>query len=172
VSDGYDSLSAALADLELLIGDLHGLSGQLQELATVSRRMNLPGASRLEPGAQGSIRDANGRLIATLQALIDAGSGQIRGLVFSAVAQMSALDAAVRAAIATANGSQRTDATADAGSPVTGIAGMLNNTLDRVGDRLWRLISHLVQIREWPLSGQHSPGAPGPARASVTAASD
>jgi hypothetical protein len=145
MTGSYDPLSAALADLELLTGDLHGVSAQLQELATVSQRINLPGALRLEPGSPGSLRDATARLVATARTLVDAGPDHPSGLAFSAVAQMSALDAGVRAAIAAVSGSRYPDAAANGGTSGAGTWGTLQITLNRASKRLRGLISHLAQ---------------------------
>jgi hypothetical protein len=140
MTDSHGALSPARTDLELLIGDLHGLSGQLQELATISRRLDLPGALRLEPGSPDNLRDAIARLEATLRGLVDTGSGQVSGLASSATTQMSALDAGVRAAIAEAEGSPSPGGAAGGASPGSGLVAMLEMTLDRIGPRLASLI--------------------------------
>jgi hypothetical protein len=156
--DSHNPLPAARADLELLMGDLHDLSGQLQELATTSRRLNLPGAFQLEPGTPNSLRDAIARLAATLRALLDAGSSQAPGLASSATTQLSALDVGVRAAIAEADSSPEPGAAAHSAGPGSGIAGTLEITLDRAGTRLSSLISHLIPGVALDRTAQHHAG--------------
>lgn len=149
MTDGYDRLQAAGDDLRLLVSDLNELSGQLEELATVGRRAGLEHA----PGFHRRIGDSAARLIATLEALVAAGTGQQPGLAFSAVAQLCALESDIAAAVPPADGSGQ--------SGGGRLRFTLTATVRRVRSRLWSLISHLVKIKEWSLSGLASPDATG-----------
>jgi len=99
--DHCDRLPAVQQDLDLLLGDLSTVSGQLEELATMWRRQCHAGNSWPDmPHAfpQG-LRDAAGRLAGTLRDLAGAGPGQAPDLASSAAAQLSALDAGIAAAV-------------------------------------------------------------------------
>ena len=148
MSDGYDRLQAAGEDLRLLVSDLSQLSGELEELATVGRRVGL----EHPPGFQRRIRDSAARLVATLEALVAAGTGQQPGLAFSAVAQLCALESDIAAVVPPADGS---------GYGGERLRVTLTATLQRVRRRLWSLISHLVKIKELSFNGLASPGATG-----------
>jgi hypothetical protein len=105
MSDRHDRLSAARQDLDLLVGDLSTVCGQLEEFATMWRRQCHARNSWLDmPHAfpQG-LRSAAGQLTGTLRALVEAGPDQDPDLAFSAAAELSALDAALAAAVAGAS---------------------------------------------------------------------
>lgn len=154
MTDRYDRLQAAREDLDILVGDLGSLSGQLEELATTVRRAGLAGMPELLPSFHTRITDAPGRLAATLHALVDAGADQSPSLAFSAVAQLAALESDVCAVAAAATPGDRFRAEDDAG-----IGEMIKGTLHGIRMRLWSLISHLVKIREWSLTSQLGAGS-------------
>jgi hypothetical protein len=96
-----DRMSAARQDLDLLVGDLSTACGQLEEFATMWRRQCRARNSWVDmPHAfpQG-LRDATYGLAGTLRALVEAGPDQGPDLVLSVVAQLSALEAGLAAAV-------------------------------------------------------------------------
>lgn len=148
MSDGYDRLQAAEEDLRQLVSDLSQLSGQVEELATIGRRVGL----EHPPGFHRRISESVARLIATLEALIAVGTDQQPGLAFSAVAQLCALENDIAATV------PRADDTGHGGGR---LRATLTATLRRARSRLWSLISHLVKIKELSLSGLASTDAIG-----------
>lgn len=156
MTDSYDRLEAARADLAILLSDLSSLSGQLEELATAVRRAGLPGMPGMQPGFHARLTGASQRLAATLNALVEAGADQPPSLAFSAVAQLSALEHDISAIAAAAIPADRFRPEDDAG-----MGQVLTATLQRVRMRLWSLISHLAKIKEWSLTGQLGTGSPG-----------
>jgi hypothetical protein len=167
LSDGYDRLSAARHDLDLLLGHLSCVSGQLEELGTMwRRRCRAENSWRdLPPGFPQGLRDATRRLASTVQALVEAGAGQAPDLAFSAVAQLSALDddIAAAAAIATRGSAAKNAAT----GPADDAWASARTTLSHAGKRLWSLISHLVRVKQWSLSGHPAAGEVGLTPASI-----
>jgi hypothetical protein len=153
MSDSYDRLLAAQEDLTLMVSDLTGLSGQLEELATAVRRAGLSTMLELQPSFHKRFGDACHRLLATLHALVDAGVDQPPALAFSAVAQLSALENDISAVAAAAiPGDQFRREGPGTGPNLAG-------TLQRIRKRLWSLISHLAKIKELSLTGQTGTGA-------------
>lgn len=92
--DRYDRLVAVRQDLDLLVGDLSTVCGQLEEFATMWRRQCRAEDSWLDmpPGFPQDLRDAAPRLAGTLRALVEADPDQDPELAFSAAEQLSALD--------------------------------------------------------------------------------
>ena len=89
----------ARQDLDALLGDLAGVCGQLEELATTWRREHTSGTSRQLPLAfPHHLQIAARQLAATLQAPVEAGPGPDPDLASSAAAQLAALQGDVAAA--------------------------------------------------------------------------
>jgi hypothetical protein len=134
MTDCYDRIPAARQDLDLLVGELTSVCGQLEELATMWRRQCVARNSWQDmPHAfpQG-LRETADQLAATLRALVEAGRGQAPDLALSAAAQLSALDTGIAAAAeAVTAGAQR-------GTPVLA-------TMSRVRTRQGSLIGHLAE---------------------------
>lgn len=161
-TSGHDSLAVARQDLDALLGDLSGVCGQLEELATTLRREHTSGTSRQLPLAfphrlQGAAR----QLAATLQALVEAAPGPDPDLASSAAAQLAALQGDVAAA-ASERRSHQGETTRGRDPGTAALAG-IEQTLNRVVMRQQGLISHLADIAEGPVpSPASSPaGAPG-----------
>jgi hypothetical protein len=134
--DHYDLLPAVRQDLDLLLGDLITVSGQLEELATMWRRQCQAGNSWPDmPHAfpQG-LRDAADQLAGTLRALAGAGPGQAPDLASSAAAQLAALDAGIAAAVT---------GCADGGAQQGAAA--IRATMRRAATRQQSLLAHLVK---------------------------
>ena len=147
MGDRGDRLSAARRDLDLLVGDLSTVRGQLEEFATMWRRQCNAKNSWLDmPHAfpQGLREIAEG-LTGTLRALVEAGLDQDPGLARSAAAQLSALEAGLAAAIAGASRDQTAAVTADAGASTQPGAAAIRATMSRVRTRQQSLIAHLVK---------------------------
>ena len=91
------------------------------------------------------LRDAAYGLAGTLRAFVEAGPDQGPDLVLCAVAQLSALEAGLAAAIAGASrGQAATAVTADACGSTPGAA-TIRATMSRVRARQQSLIAHLVK---------------------------
>ena len=93
----------------------------------------------MPPGFPQGLRDAAARLAGTVRALVEAGPDQDPELAFSAMEQLSALDAGIAAAAA---------GTGDAGGSAQAWTSAIQETMNRAGKRLPRLISHLVKVSE------------------------
>jgi hypothetical protein len=147
MGDRGDRLSAARQDLDLLVGDLSTVRGQLEEFATMWRRQcHTKNSWRDMPHAfpQGLREMADG-LAGTLRALVEAGLDQDPGLARSAVAQLSALEAGLAAAIAGASRDQTAAVTADACGSTQPGAAAIRATMCCVRTRQQSLIAHLVK---------------------------
>jgi hypothetical protein len=91
------------------------------------------------------LREMADGLAGTLRALVEAGPDQDPDLALSAVAQLSALEAGLAAAIAGASrGQAATAVTADACGSTPGAA-TIRATMSRVRARQQSLIAHLVK---------------------------
>ena len=101
MNDRYGRRPDGRQDLDLLLGDLSTLSGQLEELATMWRRQCQAGNSwpDMPHAFPHGLRDAADHLAGTLRALAGAGPDQAQDLTSSAAAQLSALDAGIAAAV-------------------------------------------------------------------------
>jgi hypothetical protein len=136
MGDRGDRLSATRQDLDLLVGDLSTVRGQLEEFATMwRRRCSARNSWRDMPHAfpQGLREMADG-LAGTLRALVEAGPDQDPDLALSAVAQLSALEAGLAAAVA-----------GDACGSTQPRAAAIHATMSRVRTRQRSLIAHLVK---------------------------
>ena len=142
--------------------DLHRATGLLEEVGTVWRRAGRFGQQRSSPCAPDSLQDAARNLADAVRALPDADADQHPALVFSAAAQLAKLgsNAALSEAL-TASG-QLGDAR---------IWAAIQEALQRAGERLWRLISHLVKIgaRSSPEDVRAGRGSLGHARPAAAA---
>jgi hypothetical protein len=136
MGDRGDRLLAARQELDLLVGDLSMVCGQLEEFATMWRRQCNARNSWLDmPHAfpQG-LREVADGLAGTLRALVEAGLDQDPDLALSAVAQLSALEAGLAAAVA-----------GDACGSTQPRAAAIHATMSRVRTRQRSLIAHLVK---------------------------
>jgi hypothetical protein len=136
MGDRGDRLLAARQELDLLVGDLSTVCGQLEEFATMWRRQCNARNSWLDmPHAfpQG-LREVADGLAGTLRALVEAGLDQDPDLALSAVAQLSALEAGLAAAVA-----------GDACGSTQPRAAAIHATMSRVRTRQRSLIAHLVK---------------------------
>ena len=148
MGDGGDRLSAARQDLDLLVGELSTVRGQLEEFATMWRReCHARNSWRDMPHAfpQG-LREMADALAGTLRTLVEAGLDQDPDLALSVVAQLSALEAGLAAAIAGASrGQAATAVTAAACGSTPPGAAAIRATMSRVRTRQQSLIGHLVK---------------------------
>jgi hypothetical protein len=136
----HANLAAARQDLAELLGDLAGVCGQLEELATTLRREHASGTPRQLPLAfphrlQGAAR----QLAGTLKAIAEAGPGPDPDLASSAAAQVAALQGDVAAAIRDRRGHQ--GETTRGRDPGTAALAGIEQTLARVVMRQQSLIS-------------------------------
>ena len=140
MSGSHDERAAARKDADLLVTDLIGVSGMLEEMATLWRRAGLFGQ---EPpsGAPGNLQGAARGLADTVRALADADCVQHQALAFSAVTQLVALEN--NAALAAAATGRRHPGHATMWAVILG-------RLNEGGKRLWSLISHLAETEETP----------------------
>jgi len=142
---GSDGLrAAARKDADLMVSDLNRVSGLLEEVATIWRRLELYGrqSSSTVPG---HLQEAAKNLAALLRAVPDADCGQHPALAFSAVAQLAALEsnAALSEAVTVTGGSHLGDAE---------LWAAIQGALLRVRKQLWSLISCLVKIGDTPVA--------------------
>ena len=143
MGDRGDRLSATRQDLDLLVGDLSTVRGQLEEFATMwRRRCSARNSWRDMPHAfpQGLREMADG-LAGTLRAFVEAGPDQGPDLVLCAVAQLSALEAGLAAAVAAAD----RGVTGDACGSTQLRPAAICVTMSRVRARQQSLIAHLVK---------------------------
>jgi hypothetical protein len=133
--DHHDPLPAVRQDLDLLLGDLSTVSGQLEELATMWRRQCQAGNSwpDMPHAFPHGLRDAADQLAGTLRALTGAGPDQTPDLASSAAAQLSALDAGIAAVTRYADGSAQPCAAA------------IRATMSRAATQQQNLLAHLVK---------------------------
>ena len=146
MGDSDERLSAAWQDLDLLVGDLNTVCGQFEEFATMWRRQcQARNSWRDMPHAfpQG-LRDAAYGLAGTLRAFVEAGPDQGPDLVLCAVAQLSALEAGLAAAVAAAD----RGVTGDACGSTQLRPAAICVTMSRVRTRQRSLIAHLVAGQE------------------------
>ena len=157
----HGSLQAARQDLDGLLGDLSGVCGQLEELATTWRRDHASGTSRrqLPLAFPHRLQSAARQLAATLQALVEAGAGPEPGLAAAAAAQLAALQGDVAAAAG--DRCRHQGETTRGRDPGTAALVGIEHTLNRVMMRQQSLISHLADITAGPV--------PSPARAPADA---
>jgi hypothetical protein len=154
------SPAAVRQDLDALLGDLAGVCGQLEELATTWRREHASGKTRQLPLAfPHRLQSAARQLAATLRALVEAGAGPDPDLASSAAAQLAALQGDVAAAAGDRRG-HHGETTRDRDPGTAALAG-IEQTLNRVRMRQQSFISHLAGIAEGPVpSPAGAPGAP------------
>jgi hypothetical protein len=151
-----DQREAARKEAALMAADLHRVSGLLEEVATVWRRAGRYGQQHSSSCAPGRLQDAARNLADAVRALPDADAGQHPALAFSAVARLAELGSnAARSAALTGSG--------HLGDARIWVA--IRDALQEAGERLWRLISHLVKIgerspAEGVTAGRGSPATP------------
>jgi hypothetical protein len=143
--DEYDRQAAATADLNILVGALEDVTEQLRALAQSltwqSREAENPQprmqqqldlAEQLVPQVQ--------RLTGTARAIVARGKDQEADLAFSATAQMMTLKSDLKYARKQ--------------YPTTRLWARIWATLKKALPRLWSIISHLVTVKEWSITGQ------------------
>jgi hypothetical protein len=142
MGDHDDQRPAAWQDLDLLVGDLSAVCGQLEEFATMWRRhcRARNSWSDMPRAFPQGLRDAASGLAGTLRALVEAGPGQGPDLVLSAVAELSALETGLAAAVGGASRS----VTGDACGSTRPMSAAMCATMCRVRTRQQSLIAHLV----------------------------
>jgi hypothetical protein len=157
---GYNRDDAAREDLRILVSGLDEVSRQLHELTVtlmgqqLSKQVDGQPDIVEETDLAGEIVSEVSRLSKTAHDLVAQGSNQEPDLAFSATAQMTVVRSDLRYA------RKRFSAT----SAWTKIW----ETLTRVAPRLWSLISHLVKVKEWSVTGQVGTGVFGLAQASIS----
>jgi hypothetical protein len=161
VNSDQDSSPEVRQDLDALLGDLSGVCGQLEELATTRRRDHAAGTSRrqLPLAFPHRLQGAARQLAGTLRALAAADAGPEPDLISSAGTQLTALRGEVTAAASDRCGHQ--GSSTPGYDPATEILTGIEHTLDHVLTRQRSLISHLADTTEGP--------APSPARAPADA---
>jgi hypothetical protein len=150
VTSGQGSPPAARQDLDALLGDLSGVCGQLEELATTLRRDHAAGTSRrqLPLAFPYRLQGAARQLAGTLRALAGAGAGSEPDLISSAGTQLATLRGEVTAAAGDRLGHQGSSTPGH--DPGTAILTGIEHTLDRVLTRQRSLIAHLADTSERP----------------------
>jgi hypothetical protein len=150
VNSDQDSSPEVQQDLDALLGDLSGVCGQLEELATTLRRDHAAGTSRrqLPLAFPYRLQGAARQLAGTLRALAGAGAGPEPDLISSAGAQLAALRGEVAAAAGDRRGHQGSSTPGH--DPGTAILTGIERTLDGVLTRQRSLISHLTDTTEGP----------------------
>jgi len=171
-TSSHDNLAVARQDLDALLGDLAGVCGQLEELATTWRREHASGASRrqLPLAFPHRLQSAARQLAATLQALVEAAPGPEPELASSAATQLSALQGDVAAAASDRRGHQ--GETTRGRDPGTAALAGIEQTLNRVVMRQRSLISHLADIAEGPVPSPASTPADAPGEPTARTARD
>jgi hypothetical protein len=170
----HGSLPTARQYLDALLGDLSGVCGQLEELATTWRRDHTSGTSRrqLPLAFPHRLQSAARQLAATLQALVEAGAGPDPDLASSAAAQLAALQGGVAAAAGDRCGHQGESTRGR--DPGTAALASIEQTLNRVVKRQQSLISHLadITITEGPGPSPASTPADAPGEPAARTAHD
>jgi hypothetical protein len=155
----YGRLAAARRDLRVVVSSLDEASRQLKGLADELRcRSPEKVSGGLEPDEEIEIADqiasSIDQLTAGAKGLVARGLDQKPDLAFSVVAQMAAVETEVKDA------RERL--------PTTGTWMRVWAILKRVSLRLWSLISHLVKVKEWSVTGEVGTGVLGLAKASIS----
>jgi hypothetical protein len=158
-SDGYDRQAAAREDLRLLVNALDEVSRELTHLAEALRQESSERTNRsLDLDEQAALAEQivpEVRLLTgTARKLVARGTDQEPDLAFSAAAQMTALKSDLRFA-------KKRYFQNRAWAKVWA-------ALKRAAPRLWSLISHLVKVKEWSVTGEVGTGVLGLARASIS----
>jgi hypothetical protein len=155
-ADGYDRQAAAREDLRALVGALDEVTRLLADMLRRQSYAGLVESADLEEQAvlAERIMPEVRQLAGTARELVARGPDQKPDMAFSAAAQMTALGSEVRYA--------RKRYTANM------VWSKIWATLKRVAPRLWSLISHLVKVKEWSVTGQVGTGVLGLAQASIS----
>jgi hypothetical protein len=163
-ADGYDRAAAAQDDLRVLVNALNEVAKQLLALSHTLQQQLYRGPDGLGPDekatleAQVDLADQMApevrRLADTARELVAQGPDQAPDLAFSATAQMTALRSDIR----------RARKRFSANSAWKKIWDMLKD----LPKRLLSMISHLVKVKEWSLTGQVGTGVLGLAQASIS----
>ena len=157
-ADGYDRLTAAREDLRVLVSALDDVSHQLADLVETLGEQSSESVDG-QPDLENQLVLAEqiapqvGQLKGAAEELVAHGLDQTPDLAFSATAQMTALQNEVRYARKRYRANR-------AWAKIWG-------ALKRIAPRLWSLISHLVKVKEWSVTGQVGTGVLGLAQASI-----
>jgi hypothetical protein len=142
--------AAARRSAGLILTGLAGISGLLEEVATVWRRAGRYGPdSRSSPGG---LQAGTRSLGDAVRVLPDAESGQVPALACSAVTRLDALSRDIAAGAAAAAGHDLGDSS---------LWGAIQDRLPLIGGQLWSLLSHLVASGATPLPQELLPPEPG-----------
>jgi hypothetical protein len=157
-ADGYNPLAAAREDLSILVSALDDVSHQLANLVETLREQSSESIDR-QPDLENQLVLAEqiaptvSQLKGVAEELVADGLDQTPDLAFTATAQMTALQSEVRYARKRYRANRAW--------------GKIWGALKRIAPRLWSLISHLVKVKEWSVTGQVGTGVLGLAQASI-----
>lgn len=161
---GYDRMAAAQDDLRVLDNALNEVAQQLVALSDTLRQQLDEGQDRLDLGEKAALEEQVVRaeqiapevheLKDTASELVARGPDQAPDLAFSATAQMTALRSDVRRARKRYSGNSAWK--------------RIWEMLKELPQRLLSLISHLVKVKEWSVTGQVGTGVLGLAQASIS----
>jgi hypothetical protein len=158
-SEAYDRQAAAREDLGVLVNALDEVSRQLSRLADALRHESSEETDR-SPDLEEQVTLAEQiapevrQLTGTATELVAQGTDQEPDLAFSAAAQMAALRSDLRFA------KKRYS--------VNRAWKKIWEVLTRAAPRLWSLISHLVKVKEWSVTGEIGTGVLGLAQARIS----
>jgi hypothetical protein len=158
-SEAYDRQAAAREDLGALVNALDEVSRQLSRLADGLRHESSEETDR-SPDREEQLALAEQiapevrLLTGTATELVAQGTDQEPDLAFSAAAQMAALRSDLRFA------KKRYS--------VNRAWKKIWEVLTRAAPRLWSLISHLVKVKEWSVTGEIGTGVLGLAQARIS----
>jgi hypothetical protein len=163
-SGGYDRMVAAQDDLRVLVSALDEVAQQLVVLSYTLQEQLDGGRDRLDSGEKAALEEQVDlavqiapevhQLKDTANELVARGPDQAPDLAFSATAQMSALRSDVRRARKRFSANRVWKSVWD--------------MLKELPQRLLSLISHLVKVKEWSVTGQVGTGMLGLAQASIS----
>lgn len=151
--DRYDRTAAAARDRDDLLRSLKQVTDPLATL-TEEFPATHEGVEREQRAfAQQIISDID-QLAATARELVAQGADQEPGLAFSSIAQATAIKTKLKHASKQFSGKT--------------IWNAAKTALKNAVPKLWSLISHLVKVKEWSVTGQVGTGVFGFAQASVS----
>jgi hypothetical protein len=151
---GYDRVAAAREDYADAARDIRTITRELRRFAE-----SLPQTGQLQEVQREQLRLAERqlreyqRLTALLEELLSKGRDQDPGVGFSAATRATALDGETK--------------DAEEQWPQS-IWKEIRKTLRRLLPRVWSMISHLLQVKEWSLEGQVGAGVIGWAQAGIS----
>jgi hypothetical protein len=166
--DGYDHKAGAITDQMILLRYLGEVSDGISELDRYLGSYADYGPPESPPLQW--LSDACQHLVDTINALTAAEPDQAQGLSVSAVAQMQALESDVNGIETNLSDPVARSAAVSAQGLTSGAAAILSGVKKALGrgwKRLWSLISHLLTVKEWSVSGQAGTGILGFASATI-----